>query len=81
MKVAMLFTFEMGMTKLILKERITLVRSTTKTTNAAFSKSVSCASVGRNSTRHPIGEFGGGGLKRIVCQFVDWMFWKSWNEE
>jgi hypothetical protein len=30
----------------------------------------------RNSTRQPIGEFGGGGLKRKVCQFVDWMFCK-----
>lgn len=28
----------------------------------------------RNSTRHPICEFGGGGLKRTDCQLVDWMF-------
>jgi hypothetical protein len=30
----------------------------------------------RNSTRQPIDDFGGGGLKRKVCQFVDWMFCK-----
>lgn len=30
----------------------------------------------RNSTRQPMEEFGGGGLKRRVCQFVDWMFCK-----
>lgn len=28
-------------------------------------------SIGRNSTLHPISEFGGGGLNLIVCQFVD----------
>lgn len=28
-------------------------------------------SMGRNSTLHPISEFGGGGLNLIVCQFVD----------
>jgi len=27
-----------------------------------------------NSTRHPIDEFGGGGLNRSVCQLVDWIF-------
>ena len=31
-------------------------------------------SVGLNSTLHPIDEFGGGGLKRNVCQLVDWIF-------
>ena len=31
-------------------------------------------SIGRNSTRQPIELFGGGGLNRIVCQFVDWIF-------
>jgi hypothetical protein len=42
-----------------------------KTEKAAFSKSVSCTSMLLNSTRHPILEFGGGGLNRTVCQFVD----------
>ena len=28
----------------------------------------------RNSTRQPMGEFGGGGLNLNVCQLVDWMF-------
>jgi hypothetical protein len=37
-------------------------------------------SVGLNSTLHPMGELGGGGLKRMVCQFVDWMFWKHTNK-
>jgi len=47
---------------------------TRKVVKAAFSKSVSCTSIGLNSTRQPILVFGGGGLKRIVCQLVDWMF-------
>ena len=82
------------------------VSSTIKTENAAFSKSVSCTSHGRNSTRQPeqaqgerknvgggfvrqqdkrkhdnasstttifsspMSESAGGGLNRIVCQFV-----------
>ncbi len=50
------------------------VRSTTNTTNAAFSKSVSCTSRGRNSTLQPMLELGGGGLKRMLCQLVDWIF-------
>ena len=33
---------------------MTLDTSTTKTVNAAFSKSVSCTSIERNSTRQPI---------------------------
>ena len=41
------------------------------TANAAFSKSVSCTSIGLNSTRQPMDEPAGGGLKRRVCQFVD----------
>ena len=45
-----------------------------KTAKAAFSKSVSWTSIGRNSTRHPILELTGGGLKRTVCQLVDCMF-------
>lgn len=57
-----------------LKCRIARDSSTMNTENAAFSKSVSCTSIGRNSTRQPIGEFVGGGLNRSVCQLVDWMF-------
>ena len=53
-----------------------LVMRTMKQTTAAFSKSVNCNSHGLNSTRQPIGAEGGGGLKRIVCQLVDWMFSK-----
>lgn len=53
---------------------------TIKIEKAAFSKSVICTSILRNSTRQPIGELGGGGLKRSVCQFVDWMFSK-WSDE
>lgn len=45
------------------------------TANAAFSKSVICTSIGRNSTRQPMEEPAGGGLNRTVCQFVDWMFY------
>ena len=45
------------------------------TANAAFSKSVSCTSMGLNSTRQPMDDPAGGGLKRRVCQFVDWMFY------
>lgn len=32
-------------------------------------------SQGRNSTLQPIELVGGGGLNRIVCQFVDWIFY------
>jgi len=46
---------------------------------AAFSKSVSCTSIDRNSTRHPMRDVppkcsdeGGGGFQRTVCQLVDW---------
>ena len=46
---------------------------------AAFSYSVNWTSIGRNSTRHPIGELGGGGLNLRVCQLVDWIFSK-WSE-
>ena len=45
------------------------------TTKEAFSKSVIWASMLRNSTRQPMGDFGGGGLNLRVCQLVDWMFW------
>ena len=57
--------------------------STMKQTTAAFSKSVNCNSHGLNSTRHPIGAEGGGGLKRIVCQLVDCMFskWSTQGKE
>lgn len=48
-----------------------------KTANAAFSKSVGWTSIDRNSTRQPMGELAGGGLKRTVCQLVDWMFWTT----
>lgn len=60
-----------GIKKFKLKDRMTRVSRTMKQTMAAFSKSVSWSSQGRNSTLQPIWEFGGGGLKRIVCQFVD----------
>lgn len=52
-------------------------KSTTKTAKAAFSKSVIWTSMLRNSTLHPMGEFGGGGLKRKVCQFVDCIFCRA----
>ena len=64
------------MRRLYPKLSMTLVSSTTKQTMAAFSKSVNCASQGLNSTRQPMGESGGGGLNRMVCQLVDWMFSK-----
>ena len=67
-------TLEIGMYKLRLKCKMARDSRTMKTANAAFSKSVSCTSIGRNSTRHPMGEFVGGGLKRTVCQLVDWIF-------
>src|SRR5688500_3777069 len=50
--------------------------NTVKTAKAAFSKSVSCTSMLLNSTRHPMGELAGGGLKRRVCQLVDCMFYR-----
>ena len=67
-------TLEIGIYKLRLKCKMARESRTMKTANAAFSKSVICTSIGRNSTRQPIGEFAGGGLKRSVCQFVDCMF-------
>lgn len=69
-------TLLIGINKSRLYERMTRVNSTTKHPIAEFSKSVSCSSHGRNSTRQPMEVLGGGGLKRIVCQFVDWMFSK-----
>lgn len=42
--------------------------------------STGLTSIGRNSTLHPISEFGGGGLNLIVCQFVDWIFYNSKKE-
>ncbi|KAG5457272.1 MAG: hypothetical protein BJ554DRAFT_2758 [Olpidium bornovanus] len=74
-------TFEMGMYKFNPKLRIARVTKTTKIENAAFSRSEIWTSIDRNSTRHPIGELCGGGLKRTVCQLVDWMFWKSAKNE
>jgi hypothetical protein len=47
------------------------------TEKAAFSKSVIDTSMLLNSTRQPIGDFGGGGLNRSVCQLVDWMFFEG----
>eukprot|EP01052_Picozoa_sp_SAG31_P015045 SAG31_NODE_955_length_10799_cov_6.576636_12_plen_57_part_00 len=38
---------------------------------AAFSKSVNCSSIVRNSTRHPMSVPGGGNLNRIEFQLVD----------
>ena len=49
---------------------------TMKIAKAAFSKSVIWISMGRNSTRQPVSLSGGGGLKRMCCQFVDWRFSK-----
>lgn len=34
-------------------------------------------SVGLNSTLQPMEELGGGGLKRMVCQLVDWIFYNA----
>lgn len=53
-----------------------LVMRTMKMAKAAFSKSVIWISMLRNSTRQPISASGGGGLKRMCCQFVDWIFSK-----
>jgi hypothetical protein len=72
-------TFEIGRYRLRPYCRIARESSTMKTANAAFSKSVGCTSIERNSTRQPIGELAGGGLKRTVCQLVDWIFWKDYN--
>jgi hypothetical protein len=56
---------------------------TMKTVKAAFSKSVGCTSIERNSVLHPMcslpprcSDEGGGGFQRTVCQLVDWMFSK-----
>lgn len=51
------------------------LKRTMNTENAAFSKSVMDTSILLNSTRQPIGDFGGGGLNRSVCQLVDWIFY------
>merc|ERR1719491_883265 len=68
-------TLDNGMRKSKLK-----TSNTMKAVNAAFSKSVNCASMGRNSVRQPTcglpGFIGGGGLKRIVCQLVELMLSK-----
>lgn len=42
---------------------------------------VCLTSMGRNSTLHPMSEFGGGGLNLIVCQFVDWIFYDTKAEK
>lgn len=65
------------MYRLRLKCRMARESKTMKAAKAAFSKSVSWTSIGRNSTRQPMGELTGGGLKRSVCQLVDWMFCES----
>mmetsp|Transcript_61630 Transcript_61630/g.198512 ORF Transcript_61630/g.198512 Transcript_61630/m.198512 type:complete len:214 (-) Transcript_61630:772-1413(-) len=49
---------------------MTSTRSRTTATMAAFSKSVSCTSGVRNSTRQPMAPPAGGGLKRTLPQFV-----------
>mmetsp|Transcript_26383 Transcript_26383/g.61579 ORF Transcript_26383/g.61579 Transcript_26383/m.61579 type:complete len:257 (-) Transcript_26383:909-1679(-) len=73
-------TFESGMYRLRSKARMTRETSTTKTVKAAFSKSVSCTSIDRNSTRQPTcgapGLRFGGGFHRTVCQLVDCRFSK-----
>ena len=73
-------TSDIGMQKSTGIVMITCVRSTRKIEYAAFSKSVSWISIGRNSTRQPTCAPCGGGLNRIVCQFVDWIFSK-WSIE
>lgn len=70
-------TLDSGMMKFKPKVRMTRVINTRKTVYAAFSKSVSCTSIGRNSTRQPILLWGGGGLNLIVCQLVDCIFWRK----
>ena len=59
---------------------IALDRSTMNTAKAAFSKSVIWTSMLRNSTRHPMREFKGGGLNLKVCQLVDWIFY-AWARQ
>ena len=68
------YTIERGRYRLRLNVSMVRVNRTIKTANAAFSRSVSWISMLRNSTRHPMSELGGGGLNRMVCQLVDWMF-------
>lgn len=67
-------TLLIGIRKSKLYDKITRVNNTTKQTMAAFSKSVIWTSHGLNSTLHPMVEFGGGGLNRMVCQLVDCIF-------
>ena len=70
-------TLLIGMMKSSENSFIILAIIPTNTVRAAFSKSVSWISIGRNSTRHPISEsHEGGGLNLIVFQLVDWMFSK-----
>jgi hypothetical protein len=59
----------MGMYVVIPNFIMALDSKTTKTENAAFSKSVICTSIVLTSTLHPIEEFSGGGLNRTFCQF------------
>lgn len=47
-------TLDRGIYKARSKARMTRVIRTVNTVNAAFSKSVSCTSIGRNSVRQPI---------------------------
>ena len=63
-------TLDMGMYNSNRYSRITRTTNAINTANAAFSISVIWISIGRNSTRQPKLE-SGGGLKRTVCQFVD----------
>ena len=60
-----------------LNDKMVLVRRMTNTTKAAFSKSVICTSSGLNSTLQPKVESGGGGLNLMLCQLVDWIFYKK----
>lgn len=46
-------------------------------TNAEFSKQVNWTSRVRNSTRHPMTEWSGGGLNLQDCQLVDCKFYKK----
>mmetsp|Transcript_93838 Transcript_93838/g.262573 ORF Transcript_93838/g.262573 Transcript_93838/m.262573 type:complete len:207 (+) Transcript_93838:215-835(+) len=73
-------TLDSGNKKSKSKIRSTRVRSTTNAVKAAFSKSVSCTSMDRNSVRQPMYGphifLGGGGFQRNVCQFVEFKFSK-----
>mmetsp|Transcript_74247 Transcript_74247/g.234502 ORF Transcript_74247/g.234502 Transcript_74247/m.234502 type:complete len:267 (+) Transcript_74247:508-1308(+) len=70
---------ETGITRSHLSSTMTSARRRTTATTAAFSKSVSCTSGLRNSTRQPMPlSTRGGGLKRTFPQFVP-RSWSQWS--